>query len=91
MFDVVASAPGKVILHGEHAVVHGKEAVAAALNLRTTVTISAEATTDGDDSSAALCLQLADLDIDTVVSWHDLSDALRCQGKQVATGPRLPS
>lgn len=32
---LVVSAPGKVILHGEHSVVHGKVALAMALNLRT--------------------------------------------------------
>ncbi|XP_075390358.1 mevalonate kinase [Tenrec ecaudatus] len=32
---LLVSAPGKVILHGEHAVVHGKVALAVAVNLRT--------------------------------------------------------
>ncbi|KAL1481759.1 hypothetical protein MTO96_034236 [Rhipicephalus appendiculatus] len=35
MTTITASAPGKTIIHGEHAVVYGKAAVAASVNLRT--------------------------------------------------------
>lgn len=37
--SITASAPAKVILHGEHSVVYGKLALAASLDLRTKVTI----------------------------------------------------
>jgi len=39
MDDVVASAPGKIVLFGEHAVVYGHPAIAASIAQRTTVTL----------------------------------------------------
>ncbi|KAK4309148.1 hypothetical protein Pmani_019206 [Petrolisthes manimaculis] len=49
------SAPGKVILHGEHSVVYGKRAVALSLDLRTHLTL-----TPGGD---IVSLDLPDLEI----------------------------
>ncbi|XP_050668424.1 mevalonate kinase-like isoform X1 [Leptidea sinapis] len=43
---VKVSAPGKVILHGEHSVVYGKTAIAVSLGLRTSVSITERTGTD---------------------------------------------
>uniref|UniRef100_A0A0S3J3S4 Mevalonate kinase n=1 Tax=Hevea brasiliensis TaxID=3981 RepID=A0A0S3J3S4_HEVBR len=61
--EVKARAPGKIILSGEHAVVHGSTAVAASINLYTYVTLSF-ATAENDDS---LKLQLKDMALE--FSW----------------------
>ncbi|KAG7244045.1 hypothetical protein INR49_006206 [Caranx melampygus] len=62
--DFFVSAPGKAILHGEHAVVHGKVALAVSLNLRTYLRL--EATTAGK-----VCINLPN--IDTFLNW-DVSE-----------------
>uniref|UniRef100_A0A8B9KFT3 Mevalonate kinase n=1 Tax=Astyanax mexicanus TaxID=7994 RepID=A0A8B9KFT3_ASTMX len=54
------SAPGKSILHGEHAVVHGKVALAVSLNLRTYLRLLS--TTSGE-----VTINLPN--IDTFLTW----------------------
>ncbi|XP_068559536.1 mevalonate kinase [Cebidichthys violaceus] len=74
--DLLVSAPGKAILHGEHAVVHGKVALAVSLNLRTYLCL--KGTTAGN-----VCINLPN--IDTFLCW-DLSELKQlipyCCGKR---------
>ncbi|XP_027224874.2 mevalonate kinase [Penaeus vannamei] len=75
--EVRVSAPGKVILHGEHSVVYGKRAVALGLDLRTHLTVSAAA------DSVSLCLP----DVDISKTWS--LEELRALWKQMG-GAQAP-
>ncbi|XP_068660123.1 mevalonate kinase-like [Aristolochia californica] len=63
--EVRARAPGKIILSGEHAVVHGSTAVAASIDLYTKVSVRMPSVTDSVDG--LLELQLKDMGL--VLSW----------------------
>lgn len=63
------SAPGKVILHGEHSVVHGKTALAASLNLRTKITLKETDSIDGNIS-----LDLPNLELKHVFAVLELNN-----------------
>ncbi|XP_022150767.1 mevalonate kinase [Momordica charantia] len=62
--EVKARAPGKIILSGEHAVVHGSTAVAASVDLYTSVSVRLPSSSDKDDT---VKLQLKDLALE--FSW----------------------
>ncbi|KAI8143749.1 ribosomal protein S5 domain 2-type protein [Fennellomyces sp. T-0311] len=63
---VLVSAPGKVILFGEHAVVHQKLAVAASLGLRTYLHLE-------ENDSGKCRLNLPDVNVDVTWSMSELS------------------
>ncbi|KAJ8622671.1 hypothetical protein MRB53_031200 [Persea americana] len=60
-----ARAPGKIILSGEHAVVHGATAVAASIDLYTDVLIRSSTSSGTDDGLVELQLK----DMGLVFSW----------------------
>ncbi|XP_030545542.1 mevalonate kinase isoform X2 [Rhodamnia argentea] len=62
--EVTARAPGKIILSGEHAVVHGSTAVAASINLYTYITLRIPPPSETNDT---LILQLKDIGLE--FSW----------------------
>ncbi len=65
---VTASAPGKLILMGEHAVVHGAPALVAAIDLRLRTRVAAA----GGDGPGRVDLALCEYGRREVASWNDL-------------------
>jgi len=59
MAGIRVTAPAKVILHGEHSVVYGKTALAASVDLRTTLTVQASPTTSTEVHLPDLGLNLS--------------------------------
>ncbi|VFQ64676.1 unnamed protein product [Cuscuta campestris] len=82
--EVKARAPAKIILAGEHAVVHGSTAVAAAINLYTYVSLSFSVPSDTDES---LKLQLKDVSLELSWSTARIRDAFPNHDNGVGSSP----
>ena len=63
------SAPGKVILHGEHSVVYGKTAVAVSVDLRTTVSLYKVRPRNNEESTKEKCLEIRMTDLNSVYQF----------------------
>lgn len=63
---VLTSAPGKLILHGEHAVVHGTTALATSLNLRSYLELTA--------NSSKVSLNFPDINLQGTWNISDLEE-----------------
>ncbi|BFZ04609.1 hypothetical protein BsWGS_07648 [Bradybaena similaris] len=68
--EIRVSSPGKVILHGEHAVVYGKAAVAASLNLRCHLTLK-------EEPGSEISLDLPDVNVQRKFSLVSLRSSLQ--------------
>ena len=71
----IASAPGKIILFGEHFVVHGTDAILAAIDKRVTVTSSFT-----DNNTIKVNSQLGTIEVPIDQSWGERKFAWE-QGK----------
>ncbi|ESQ32252.1 hypothetical protein EUTSA_v10004396mg [Eutrema salsugineum] len=85
--EVKARAPGKIILAGEHAVVHGSTAVAAAIDLYTYVTLRLPR--QSAENNDRLTLQLKDLSLEFSWSLARLKEAIPCDSSTLS--PSTPT
>ncbi|KAI3725701.1 hypothetical protein L1987_65493 [Smallanthus sonchifolius] len=82
--EVRARAPGKIILAGEHAVVHGSAAVAASIGLYTSVSVRLPSPNDNDDT---LTLHLMDVGLEFSWSIDRIKEILPGSVNNVASSP----
>nr|GMC53582.1 mevalonate kinase [Ipomoea batatas] len=82
--EVRARAPAKIILAGEHAVVHGSTAVAAAIDLYTYVSLSFPIPSENDET---LKLQLKDVALEFSWPVARIRDVFPNLDSSVATSP----
>ncbi|CAK9314944.1 unnamed protein product [Citrullus colocynthis] len=86
--EVKARAPGKIILAGEHAVVHGSTAVAASVDLYTTASVRLPSSSDKDD---LVILQLKDLALEFSWSISRIKEALGVFVGAISTPTSCPA
>ncbi|KAK4751135.1 hypothetical protein SAY87_004617 [Trapa incisa] len=86
--EVTARAPGKIILSGEHGVVHGSTAVASSIGLYTSVTIHFPSQNENDGN---LKLRLRDLSLEFSWSISHIQECLKESNKADCLKPSAPA
>ncbi|XP_022719373.1 mevalonate kinase-like [Durio zibethinus] len=84
--EITARAPGKIILAGEHAVVHGYAAVASSINLYTVVSLRL-----GSEDEDTIQLQLNDVGLDFSWPVERIKELLSHLGSPFSSTPTLCS